>query len=154
MFPMPIHGRILPCQKLPPYHIPVRFLSLSCGRFFDRKRFFPQHAPSFFSLKIKIPIYIDSPDEDDNGAPQETLEPAKQKLRVLLDRKQRGGKEVTLVTGFVGLDADLESLGKALKNKCGVGGSTKNGEILLQGDHRQKVLDYLLKEGYKQTKTV
>lgn len=102
-------------------------------------------------MKIKIPIYIDSPEEEDNG-PLDTLEPAKQKLRIQIDRKQRGGKEVTLVTGFVGTPDDLEALGKTLKSKCGVGGSAKNAEIILQGDHRQRVLDYLLQAGYKQSK--
>jgi translation initiation factor 1 len=78
--------------------------------------------------------------------------PEKQQLRVWLDRKNRGGKEATLVKGFAGSDDDLQILGKLLKTKCGVGGSAKDGEIIIQGDHCDKILALLLKEGYKNSK--
>jgi translation initiation factor 1 len=79
----------------------------------------------------------------------ETLPPAKQRLRVLLDSRNRGGKTVTAVTGFIGKPADLESLGKKIKQYCGTGGTVKDGQILIQGDQTVKVRAFLQKEGYK-----
>jgi translation initiation factor 1 len=84
----------------------------------------------------------------------ETLSPAQQKLKVRLDTKQRAGKAVTLVENFTGKQDDLEELGKKLKNFCGTGGTVKDSEIIIQGDQREKVLQWLQKNGYKNTKKI
>lgn len=97
-------------------------------------------------------VYSTNPDfqyPKDNDEEEDTLLPQQQKLKVLLDRKQRKGKVVTLVTGFVGSEDNLKDLGKKLKTRCGVGGAVKDGEILIQGDHCDKVKLILEKEGFK-----
>lgn len=92
------------------------------------------------------PNFVPQLDEEEQ---MESLEPGKQLLRIQLDKKQRAGKEVTLITGFVGSESDLGDLGKTLRNKCGSGGSVKDGEIIVQGDHRKKISEFLQNQGYK-----
>jgi len=102
--------------------------------------------------KKKNIVYSTNPDynyEYEENFVEETLPPNQQKLKVLLDKKQRKGKVVTLIEGFVGSPDDLKDLGKMLKSKCGGGGSAKDGEILIQGDHRDKIMDILKAEGYQ-----
>jgi translation initiation factor 1 len=97
-------------------------------------------------------VFSTNPDfgyELDRSGEQDTLPANRQDLRVTLDKKQRKGKSVTLITGFVGAENDLKELGKMLKTKCGVGGTVKDGEILIQGDFRTKIMEILKKEGYK-----
>ncbi|ASS48987.1 MAG: translation initiation factor 1 [Candidatus Fluviicola riflensis] len=97
-------------------------------------------------------VYSTNPNfsyDQEEESDQETLSAHLQTLYVSLDKKQRGGKEVTLVEGFIGTDDDLKELGKLLKSKCGVGGTAKDGEIIVQGNFRDKVMELLQKEGYK-----
>ncbi|MDR1517970.1 MAG: translation initiation factor [Dysgonamonadaceae bacterium] len=102
-------------------------------------------------------VYSTNPDyhyDEDGCSETETLSKEKQPLRISLDKRNRKGKAVTLVTGFSGADADLQELGKMLKVKCGVGGSAKEGEIIVQGDLRDKVLQILQKEGYAKSRII
>lgn len=97
-------------------------------------------------------VYSTNPDFSYNYGNQEepnTLPPQQQDLRVMLDKKMKGGKKATLITGFVGAEDDLSALAKQLKNLCAAGGSASDGVILVQGDFRQKILDFLVKKGYK-----
>lgn len=100
-------------------------------------------------------VYSTNPDfsyQEAGAEENETLPKQQQKLRLSMERAGRGGKTVTLVRGFIGSTDDLQSLCKLLKQKCGVGGSAKDGEIIIQGDHRQRLVENLKKEGYSQTK--
>jgi translation initiation factor 1 len=100
-----------------------------------------------FSTNTDFNYQKDEEEEDD------TLAPNQQDLRVQLDKKNRKGKAVTLITGFIGSSENLKELGKSLKSKCGVGGTVKNREILIQGDFRDRIVEILKKEGYKVKKS-
>ena len=102
-------------------------------------------------------VYSTNPDyhyQDGEAEEEITLPKEKQLLRVSLDKRNRKGKAVTLITGFAGTNEALDTLGKLLKTRCGVGGSAKDGEIIVQGDHRQKVLEILQKEGYAKSRVI
>ena len=102
-------------------------------------------------------VYSTNPDfsfQPEENNETEILQPPQQKLKIKLETKHRAGKAVTLVENFMGTNNDLEELGKKLKNFCGTGGSVKDGEIIIQGDQRDKVLQWLLKNNYKQSRKV
>ena len=102
--------------------------------------------------KQRAIVYSTNPDfnysEDDDNE-QETLPNAEQTLYVSIDRKKRKGKDVTLIEGFIGAEDDLKALGKQLKSSCGVGGTVKDGEILIQGNFRDKIIELLEKDGFR-----
>jgi translation initiation factor 1 len=102
-------------------------------------------------------VYSTDPDfkfEEVKHEAQETLLSKEQKLKIRLETKHRGGKTVTLIENFIGKEIDIEELVKKLKNFCGTGGSAKDGEIIIQGDQREKVLQWLLKNGYEKSKKI
>ncbi len=97
-------------------------------------------------------VYSTNPDfeyKSSSDEEQQSISPSEQNLRVWLDRKLKGGKVATIVKGFVGSDTELKELSRELKTKCGVGGAAKDGEIIVQGDHRDRVVEILTKSGYK-----
>ena len=101
-------------------------------------------------------VYSTDPDfrPEEEAKPEETLLPKQQRLKVRLDTKHRSGKAVSLVEGFAGPTDELEDLGRKLKTHCGTGGSVKDGQIIIQGDQRDKITQYLLKNGYAATKRI
>ena len=107
-----------------------------------------QSRPDGLAYSTNKEFFNNYPEDE----PADTLPKGQQKLRVKLDSKQRAGKVVTLVEGFVGSNDDLEALGKQLKTKCGAGGSAKDGQIIIQGDYREKIVAWLKDWGYVLTK--
>ena len=107
-----------------------------------KKKVKPDHDAIIFSTDPSFSL-------EKEQSSMETLPAPQQKLKVKLDTKQRAGKAVTLIQGFVGKETDLEDIGKKLKTYCGTGGSAKDGEIIIQGDQREKVIQWLQKSGYK-----
>jgi translation initiation factor 1 len=101
-------------------------------------------------------VYSTDPDfkPEEEPRPQESLGPRQQRLKVRLDTKQRAGKAVTLVEGFIGADAELEALGRQLKTHCGTGGSAKDSLIIIQGDQREKITAWLISKGFTATKRI
>ena len=100
-------------------------------------------------------VYSTNPDFNyttEENEEAETLPKNQQKLRVSIEKKGRGGKTVTLIRGFVGKEEDLKELGRTLKAKCGVGGSVKDGDVLVQGESKQRITELLKEEGYTQTR--
>jgi translation initiation factor 1 len=101
-------------------------------------------------------VYSTNPDfkfQQPEEAQTQTPQPSKQNLRVMVEKKNRGGKVVTLVTGFIGTEDDLKELGKVLKSKCGVGGSIKDGEIIIQGSFADRIVQILSDSGYRVKKS-
>lgn len=122
-------------------------------RTFDPKQL-ADMADNDWKSRLNV-VYSTNPDfkyQTDEPEQEETLPPERQNLRVWLDRKGRAGKQVTLVKGFVGNDDDLKALAAMLKSKCGVGGTAKEGEIVIQGDFRDRIVELLVKAGYKAKK--
>lgn len=114
------------------------------------------HKDNDWKSRLNI-VYSTNPDfayQSEEESVEETLAPEKQALRIELDRRHRNGKSATIITGFVGSDDDLKELAKLLKTRCGVGGSCRDGEILVQGDLRQKVKEILVKEGYTRCRII
>jgi translation initiation factor 1 len=101
-------------------------------------------------------VYSTDPDfrQEEESIPPESLAPKQQKLKVRLDTRQRAGKAVSLVAGYIGPTEDLEQLGRQLKTHCGTGGSVKDGEIIIQGDQRDKITQWLIAKGYSSTKRI
>jgi len=101
---------------------------------------------------VPVPETTEKTFYDEKADKIQTLPPKQQKLRLAMERAGRGGKTVTIIRGFVGSEEDMNALCKMLKQKCGVGGTAKDGEIIIQGDHRPRLLEILKKEGYTQSK--
>ncbi|HEY4109916.1 translation initiation factor [Puia sp.] len=101
-------------------------------------------------------VYSTNPEfrMEEESLPQESLTSRQQKLKVRLDTRQRAGKAVTLVAGFIGPESELDSLGRQLKTHCGTGGSVKDGEIIIQGDQRDKITQWLIAKGFTATKRI
>lgn len=128
-----------------------KILYLSRRDFFANDRFMKNND---WKDRLNV-VYSTNPDFayiTDEKEENETLPKQQQKLRVSMEKNHRGGKTVTLVRNFIGTEDDMKELGRLLKTKCGVGGSVKDGEILVQGDFKEKIIDILKKEGYTQTK--
>ncbi len=124
---------------------------LFCGKFTDNLVMKKQKGSNDWKERLGV-VYSTNSDfqyENETVEEQDTLVPRQQNLKVWLDKKQRKGKVVTLVTGFIGTEEDLKALGKLLKTKCGVGGTVKDGEILIQGDFAAKIVSILEQENYK-----